>query len=216
MAAEQIANQIKEHKLIAILRGVPIKQLLPIADALYEGGVRLIECTFDHAREDCVEANVEMIAALVKHLGKRMAVGAGTVLTTEEVRATIDAGGQMIISPDANPDVIAEAVRLGAASIPGALTPTEIVRAYSAGAHFVKIFPAGSMGPDYIRAIRAPLNHIPMLAVGGIEPETIAAYLKAGISGFGVGSPLLPQREIERGNYAAITARARAFFAAMG
>jgi len=214
-SAESIVRQIEQNKLIAILRGVPGEQLAPIADALYEGGVRLIECTFDHSRDDCVAANAEMIAALRRHLGERMAVGAGTVLTIEEVRAAVDAGGQMVISPNVNREVIAEALKLGAVSIPGALTPTEVAFAWEQGAHFVKIFPAGSMGPEYIKAIRAPLSHIKMLAVGGIEPEVIPAYVKAGISGFGVGGPLLPKDEIARGNYQAVTERARAFVSAL-
>jgi 2-dehydro-3-deoxyphosphogluconate aldolase/(4S)-4-hydroxy-2-oxoglutarate aldolase len=100
--------------------------------------------------------------------------------------------------------------------MPGALTPTEIVSAWDAGAHFVKLFPAGELGIGYIKAVRAPLHHIPMLAVGGVEPGNIADYLKAGISGFGVGSPLLPKADIERGNYSAITERARAFVDAIG
>ena len=213
---ERVREQIARGKLIAILRDMPADKLLPVADALYQGGVRLIECTFDHAKEDCVLRTRRAIEALVRHAGDDMLVGAGTVLTLEEVHATVEAGGTFIISPGADEEVIRETRKMGAVSIPGALTPTEIAAAWRAGAHFVKIFPAGNMGADYIKAIRAPLGHIPMMAVGGVTPESIPEYLCAGICGFCIGGPLLPKKEIEAGNYGAVTQRAREFFAAMG
>ena len=208
---QAIINNIRQYRIIAILRDMPQDKLLPVADALFAGGIRLIECTFDHTREDAVSANCAMIELLANHMRGRMTVGAGTVLTPAEVRATIDAGGEIIISPNADPAVICAARGAGAVSVPGAFTPTEVVSAYAAGAHFVKIFPAGSLGADYIRAIRAPLKHIPMLAVGGVNPEDMPAYLQAGISGFGIGSPLLPAADIERGDFKAVERRARAF-----
>ena len=209
-----VVERIKSGKIVAILRGIPEAQLGFIADALYEGGVRAIECTFDHRREDCVLANSHMIGFLVKHVGDTMDVGSGTALTPEEARSTVEAGGRFVISPNVDAAVIAETVRLGAVSMPGALTPTEIAAAWQAGAHFVKIFPAGEMGAGYVKAVRAPLAHIPMLAVGGITPENIPDFLKAGVCGFGVGSPLLPKADIAAGNYAAIAERARRFVAA--
>ena len=117
----------------------------------------------------------------------------------------------LIVSPNTDRAVIARTREKGALSLPGAMTPTEIAQAHAWGAHYVKLFPAGELGLSYIKAIRAPLRHIPMLAVGGVEPGNVADYLKAGISGFGVGSPIAPKAEIDRGDYAAITARARAF-----
>ena len=209
-----VIERIRAGRIIAILRGVPQEKLGFIADALYEGGVRAIECTFDHRREDCIAANAHMIEYLARHAEDRMVVGSGTALTVEEARVTVEAGGCFVISPNVNGNVIHEAVRLGAVSIPGAMTPTEIVAAWEAGAHFVKLFPAGNLGAGYIKAIRAPLSHIPMLAVGGVTPENMPDYLRAGICGFGIGSPLLPKADIEAGNYAAITERARRFMAA--
>lgn len=209
--AAGICGKIHEHGLIAILRNVPPERLMPIAEALYLGGVRLIECTFDHSRADGIASNAAMIRDLAEGMRGRMEVGAGTVLSRAEVEATIEAGGSFIISPGADAVIIRATREMGAVSIPGALTPTEIAMAHDAGAHFVKIFPAGSMGAEYIKAIRAPLRHVPMLAVGGINPSDIADYMGAGIIGFGVGSPLLPARDIERGNYSAVTERAQAF-----
>ena len=206
-----VIERIKTGKIIAILRGIPEEKLGFIADALYEGGVRAIECTFDHRREDCVAANARMIEFLARHVRGSMDVGSGTALTVEEVHATVQAGGEFVISPNVNADVIRETARLGAVSIPGAMTPTEIVSAWEAGAHFVKLFPAGELGAGYVKAVRAPLSHIPMLAVGGVTPENIPDYVKAGIIGFGVGSPLLPKSDVEAGNWAAIAERARRF-----
>ena len=210
-----VIERIRKGKIVAILRGVPEEKLGFIAEALQKGGVRAIECTFDHTREDCVEANGRMISRLAALTGPDMDIGAGTVLTPEEVRAAVEAGGLFIISPNVNERVIGESKRLGAVSIPGALTPTEIVSAWEAGADFVKLFPAGQLGAGYIKAVRAPLKHIPMLAVGGVTPENIPDYLDAGICGFGIGSPLLPKAVIEANNWAAVTERARRFVEAV-
>lgn len=211
MNAETIIREVKDNRIVAILRGMPEDKLIATAEALYAGGIRLIECTFDHSRADCIEANCRMISMLAEHFAGRMHVGAGTVLTAEEAEAAVRAGGEFIISPNVDEKVIARTRELGAVSMPGALTPTEIVNAWSAGAHFVKVFPAGDMGAGYIKSVRAPLKHIPMLAVGGITPENIPAYLAAGVCGFGVGSPLLPKADIDSGNYEAVTERARKF-----
>ena len=210
-----VIERIKRGRIIAILRGVPEEKLGFIAEALFKGGVRAIECTFDHRRADCIEANRRMIAALTRLAGEDMDAGSGTALSLEEVRATLEAGGRFVISPNVNPAVIAETVKLGAVSIPGALTPTEIVTAWEAGAHFVKLFPAGQLGAGYIKAVRAPLSHIPMLAVGGVTPENIPEFLDAGVGGFGIGSPLLPKAVIEAGNWTAITERAKRFVDAL-
>ena len=206
-----VIERIKTGKIIAILRGIPEEKLGFIADALYEGGVRAIECTFDHKREDCVAANARMIEFLARHVRGSMDVGSGTALTVEEVHATVQAGGAFVISPNVNERVIGETVKLGAVSIPGAMTPTEIAAAWEAGAHFVKLFPAGELGAGYVKAVRAPLSHIPMLAVGGVTPENIPDFVKAGIIGFGVGSPLLPKADVEAGNWATIAERAKRF-----
>ena len=208
---EKVISSVYEGKVVAILRGVQEDKLIPIAEALYEGGIRMIECTFDHGREDCIEANCRMISRLVEHFEGRIHVGAGTVLTTEEVDATVAAGGEFIISPNVDEAVIRHTREIGAVSMPGAMTPTEIVNAWKAGAHFVKVFPAGDLGVSYMKSVRAPLKHIPMLAVGGIMPENIPDFIRAGVCGFGVGSPLLPKGAVETGDYKAITERARQF-----
>jgi len=208
---QSIIRCVYDEKIIAILRGVREDWLLKVADALYEGGIRMMECTFDHADPDCIRNNCRQISMLARHFGGRIHVGAGSVLKAEEVDATIEAGGSFIISPNVGESVIRRTRELGAVSIPGALTPTEIDNAWEAGAHFVKIFPAGNFGVKYIKAIRAPLKHIPMLAVGGIERDDMSAYMKAGVCGFGLGTQLLPKEIVESMNYNMLAHRTRSF-----
>ena len=202
---EAALEQIKRTRLVAILRGIGSGQALDIASALYEGGVRALEFTFDHDDPDCVAHNCERIHAVRSRFPEDLLVGCGTALTVEEVEKSIAAGGQLVISPNTNVEVIRRTRELGAVSMPGALTPTEIVTAYE----------AGELGVGYIRAVRGPLGHIPMTAVGGVRPETIASFLDAGVVGFGVGGELVRKDLLRAGDMAGITARAREFVAAI-
>ena len=142
-----------------------------------------------------------------------MFVGAGTVTTTELVELTAKAGGKFIISPDTNPDVIRRTRELDMVSMPGALTPTEIMTAHRAGADYVKLFPAGDLGPNYVKAVRAPISHVKMTAVGGINEKNMADFLKAGVCGFGIGGNLANKAWIEAGEFDKITETARAMVA---
>ena len=144
-----------------------------------------------------------------------MYIGAGTVLTREQVRLTKEAGGLFIISPNVDEAVIRETCALGLVSMPGALTPTEICNAHSFGADFVKLFPAGDMGVGYVKSVKAPLSHIKMLAVGGINEKTIASYLRTGVCGFGIGSNIVSKKMVDENDYQGITALAREFVAAI-
>lgn len=206
---------LRKTRLVAILRGVSSEQVLDIASALYEGGVRALEVTFDHDDCDCVAHNCECIHEICSCFPDDLLVGCGTALTVEEVEKSIEAGGRLVISPNTDVAVIRRTRELGAVSMPGALTPTEIVTAYEAGADLVKLFPAGELGVDYIRAIRGPLGYIPMMAVGGVRPETVAAFLEAGVIGFGVGGELVRKEFLRKGDMTGITARAREFINAI-
>ena len=155
--------------------------------------------------------NCERIHAVRSRFPDDLLVGCGTALTVEEVEKSVAAGGQLVISPNTDAAVIRRTRELGAVSMPGALTPTEIVAAYQAGADLVKLFPAGELGVGYIRAVRGPLSHIPMTAVGGVRPETVAAFLDAGVVGFGVGGELVRKDLLRAGDMAGLTARAREF-----
>lgn len=209
-------EQFLSTKLIAIVRGVEPHAQEQLAEALYAGGIRLLEITFDQRGRCPAEETAETIHRLAQRMEGRMAVGAGTVLTKEQVQLAHQAGAQYILSPDTNPAIIAETKRLQMLSFPGALTPSEVQCAYASGADFVKLFPAGSLGAEYIRAILAPLAHIPVLAVGGVDETTIPAYLDAGVCGFGVGSTLVRRDWIAQGRFPELTALAEQYTKAIG
>ena len=170
----------------------------------------LFESTFDHRRDDCVAENAEKIAALVAALGDRMSIGAGTVLSVDEVRAAHDAGAAFVVSPDSDPEVIAETKRLGMVSIPGAMTPTEIKRAWSLGADVVKLFPADDLGYHYIQNLKGPMPHIPLMATGGVNPDTIPEFLSRGIMAVGTGITIFRPDLVAAEDYEGIKALARA------
>ncbi len=200
---DTVLELIEKYKLIAIIRNVEREDLIPLCNALYEGGVRLVEITFS-SDGLCDERTAQDIRLVAEHFAGKLAVGAGTVVTTEQVLMTRDAGGQFIISPDTSKDVIGETKKSGLVSIPGALTPTEIIDAYSFGADFVKVFPVGKSGCEYIKAIKAPLSHIPMLAVGGVDLNNLGEYLAAGVNGVGIGSNIVHKEYIKQKDFAAI------------
>lgn len=202
---------IQKEKLVAILRDIPQEKTLPLVEALYKGGVRILEFTFDHLYPNYMEDTLSKLRAAREAFGKEMLLGCGTVLTLEEADAAAVSGAQLIVSPHADVRLIAHTKRKNIISMPGAFTPTEIVAAYQAGADFVKLFPAGELGIDYIKAVRAPLPHIPMMAVGGVSPQNVGAFLRAGAAGFGVGSYLSQSDLIAAGDYDTIQKRALAF-----
>lgn len=208
---EKIKELIRNEHMIVIVRGVKSEQLIPLAEAMYEGGVRLLEITYSANGKVSDEETAKNIGALVEHFGDRMQIGAGTVLTEKQVALTAAAGGKYIISPNANPAVIAATRKAGLVSIPAAYTPTEIEAAYECGADFVKLFPVTSLGPSYVKAVRGPLNHIPLLAVGGVDLSNLADYAKAGVSGFGIGGNIVDKKMLEAGDYAAITDLAKRY-----
>ncbi|MBQ8879807.1 MAG: bifunctional 4-hydroxy-2-oxoglutarate aldolase/2-dehydro-3-deoxy-phosphogluconate aldolase [Clostridia bacterium] len=194
---------IKKHKLIAIIRNVESEDLLPLCQALYDGGVRLVEVTFssDGLSDEKIGRDIRLIS---EHFDGRLVVGAGTVITKKQVFLTRKAGGKFIISPNTNRSIIRKTKKLGLVSIPGALTPTEIAYAYSFGADFVKVFPTEALGGEYIKAVRAPLSNVPLLAVGGVDLANLKEYLKAGVDGVGIGSNIVHKGYIEQKNFAAI------------
>ncbi len=205
----QIIQKIEEEKIIAIVRGVGPEQCMKVADALYAGGIRLMEVTYDQKNPASFQATADAIAAIAKAYEGRMFVGAGTVTTPELVEMTAKAGGKFIISPDVNVDVIKRTVELEMVSMPGAMTPTEVMTAHWAGADFVKLFPVGNLGVSYVKALRAPISHVKLMAVGGVNEGNIADFLAAGICGVGVGGNLANKKWIEAGEFDKITETAR-------
>ena len=148
---------------------------------------------------------------LCKHFDNRMLIGAGTVLTKKQVELTKQAGGSFIISPNTNSSIIKYTIANEMVSIPGALTPSEVELAYEYGADFVKLFPVTSLGINYVKAIRAPLSHIPLLAVGGIDLYNIKDYFKAGICGIGIGSNIVDKKLLAKNDWDGITDLARQY-----
>ena len=210
---EQVINSVKNEKLIVIVRGVEKEKLIPLAEAMYDGGIRLLEITFSANGKVSDEETAENIKMLSEHFEGRMFIGAGTVLSEKQVELTKNAGGKFIISPDTNGNVIKKARELDMVSMPGALTPSEVQAAHSYGADFVKLFPVCSLGSEYVKAIKAPLSHIDMLAVGGVHDGNMAEYLKAGVSGFGIGSNIIDKKALSEDNYKAITELAKKYVA---
>lgn len=212
---DNIIKAIEKEKLIVIVRGVEREKLIPLAEAMYEGGIRLLEVTYSANGAVSDEDTAENIRMLCEYFGDRMYIGAGTVIKPEQVELTKAAGGKFIISPDAYESVIKKTRELDMVSMPGALTATEIQAAHRAGADFVKMFPITNMGTEYVKAVKAPLSHIKLLAVGGVDQNNMKDYLKAGVSGFGVGSNITNKKMIEEEDFAGITALAKEYVAAV-
>lgn len=206
-----IHSELKKHKIIAIIRGLNLKDIIPTTKALYDGGIRFIEVTFDQSSPSCIEDTSQAIRAIVSHFGTDVFVGAGTVLTVDQVEAAVSAGAKYIISPNFDKRVVKKTLDLGAISMPGALTPSEITDAYNYGADYIKLFPVSQLGLSYIKALKAPLSHIPMLAVGGVNVENFKEALKTGIVGVGIGSGIVNKKYIEDKQFEKITEIARQF-----
>ncbi len=206
-----VIKAIEENKIIAIIRGVAKDKLIPLAEALYDGGIRMLEVTYSADKSVSDEETADSVRMLAEHFGDRLYVGSGTVITPEQVRLTKAAGGSFIISPNTDLDVIRESNNCGLVSIPGTVTPTEIQYASTAGADFVKLFPATNLGAEYIKAVKAPLSHVKILAVGGISPDNMEQYLKAGACGFGIGSNIIDKKAINEGRFNDITVLAREY-----
>ena len=212
MNKEQVMQCIDEYKIIAIVRGLKKPELLQTVEAMYRGGIRLAEITFDQSGRFASEYTAECISAVAQAFAGRVTVGAGTVMTERQVELACNAGAQYIISPDTNEAVIRRTSELGMVSIPGALTPTEIAFAHRCGADYVKLFPAGELGISYIKAVKAPLNHIKMLAVGGVNVNNLKEFLAAGV-GVGIGSDIVRKDLIQAGRFDQITELAQRYTA---
>lgn len=204
-----VLSQILKHKIVAIIRGADPHDVLKIARALHEGGINVLEVTLNSANA------LEVIKQLSQTMKDKMLIGAGTVLDEESTASAVSAGARFIISPYFNKEIIKTTKQLGAVSIPGAFTPTEIVNAYSSGGDIIKVFPASS-NVNYIKEIRAPLPHIPLMPTGGITLENIGEFQKAGAVAFGIGTALVNTKEKITDEYLKqLTERAQQFVQAV-
>ncbi|TQI68324.1 bifunctional 4-hydroxy-2-oxoglutarate aldolase/2-dehydro-3-deoxy-phosphogluconate aldolase [Clostridium sp. KNHs216] len=211
VSIDKIMRALRTNKIIAIMRGLAVEDVTPTVRALYEGGIRLLEITFNQNSSTCITDTQKSIEAARNLDLPGLMVGAGTVLTVGQVEAACQAGAQYILTPNTKRQVIQAAGNLGLAVFAGAFTPSEIVDAYDYGADCVKVFPAGDLGPDYIKSLRAPLNHIPMIAVGGIHSDNLNIFANTGVIGFGIGSNIVDAKAIRDKNFDSITELARKY-----
>lgn len=204
MEKQENLQIIIDSGVIAVIRGMEVDKVVNIVDALLEGGVKALEITLNSP------GAIDLIEEVSERVKDTDAiVGAGTVLDGETARAAILAGAEFVFAPNLNQDVIEVCNRYGKVVIPGVMTPTEIVNAYQAGADLVKIFPAGVMGPKYIKSVKGPLNHIPMMPTGGVGLDNAADFIEAGVVALGVGSALMDKEAIAEENYEVITEKAK-------
>ncbi len=194
MGRHEALRQVLDCGIVAIIRSDSPDQLTDVAEALYEGGINVIEVTFT------VPNVLDILSAVRKRLGDKILLGAGTVLDAESARAAILAGAEFVVSPILNLSVIQLAHRYDCLVMPGAYTPTEIVQAWEAGADIVKVFPASVGGPSYIKALRGPLPQIRLLPTGGVNLETLPDFLKAGACAVGLGGSLVEQQALRSGD----------------
>lgn len=209
-------NKLLDSKIVAIVRGIPEAQVVDLGEALYAGGIRCMEVTFDQSSEEKSAETLRSIQMLTRALGGRMCIGAGTVMSAEQVQRAADAGALYMISPNIDRDVIERTKELGLVSIPGAMTASEVAFAHACGADIVKIFPAGSLGPDYFKSILGPLKHIRLQATGGVNVDNCAAFLAAGAVGLGIGGNLVDKRLAAQGRFDELTGIAREYVRAAG
>lgn len=206
---ETVLEWVAREKVVAIVRGAESSVCTRVAEALYAGGIRLMEITYDQRSPESWEDTAAAIGQTARRVEGRMLVGAGTVTEPGLVELTHRAGGCFIISPDTNEAVIRRTRELDMLSMPGAMTPTEILTAHRAGADFVKLFPAAGLGPAYLRAVCAPLSHVKIMVVGGIDEKNVSAFLAAGAAGAGVGGNLANRQWIRDGAWDKITQAAQ-------
>lgn len=208
---EEIIRGVEENKIIVIMRGFTTEQLLRAVDAMYKGGIRLVEVTFDQAGVTSDETTASNIRTLVETFKDKVRIGAGTVITENQVELAYKAGAEYIISPDCYESVIKKTRELGMVSIPGVFTPTEAANAYRFGADFAKLFPNSEVDLSYLKALSAPLSHIKFLSVGGVNHENIKDYLAAGAKGVGVATAIADKTAIFNDDYDEIKRRAKLF-----
>ena len=206
MQKSEVIRQIRETGIVPVVRAASADEAMRAIDAIKEGGVSVLEITMT------VPGAVRVIEEIAARFGADATVGAGTVLDAETARACILAGAQFIVSPALDLETIACCRRYGVAVLPGALTPTEVVEAWTAGADFVKVFPAGALGgASYIKSLKAPLPQIELVPTGGVSLKTAADFIRAGASALGVGADLVDTKALAEGRGNLITERARQF-----
>jgi 2-dehydro-3-deoxyphosphogluconate aldolase/(4S)-4-hydroxy-2-oxoglutarate aldolase len=203
---QEVKDRLQSQGLIPVLRSKSSVEAHALVEAMLRGGVTVMEVTMT------VPGAIGVIRSLREKYGDQLLLGAGTVLDAQQCAAAVEAGAEFVVSPSLHREVISRTKDLGKVSIPGALTPTEVVTAWNAGADFVKIFPCSAMGgPSYLKALKAPLPHISLIPTGGVTVETASQYLKAGAAALGVGSDLVNAAALAQGKPDLITEMAKKY-----
>jgi 2-dehydro-3-deoxyphosphogluconate aldolase/(4S)-4-hydroxy-2-oxoglutarate aldolase len=205
VSKESQLQQVLEGGIVAVVRAPDSQQLVEVARALADGGVRVVEITMT------VPGALEVLRQVREALGDRVLLGAGTVLDPETARAALLAGAEYIVAPTVNLDVIRLCRRYDKLVMPGAFTPTEILSAWEAGADIVKVFPADVVGPAFFKALRGPLPQVRVMPTGGVDLSTAAAFLKAGACCLGIGGQLVEPRAVAERNFDRIRDLARQY-----
>ena len=206
MDRNEIIKQIEDIGVVPVVRAASSDEAMRAIDAIREGGIHVLEITMT------VPGAIRVIEDVVKKFGSDVLVGAGTVLDPETARACLLAGAQFIVSPALNLDTIAMCRRYSSPVMPGVLTPTEVITAWSAGADFVKVFPCGAVGgASYVKNLKGPFPQIKIIPTGGVSLKTAADFSKAGAAALGVGTDLVDVKAIREGNAHIVTERARQF-----
>ncbi|MCQ6559552.1 bifunctional 4-hydroxy-2-oxoglutarate aldolase/2-dehydro-3-deoxy-phosphogluconate aldolase [Paenibacillus mendelii] len=201
----QMLDRLLQEKVVAIFRYIEDQYADQAAQALLDGGISMMEITMN------TEGATGMISRWREKFGEQASIGAGTVLDLDMAKEAVAAGSQFIISPNLDESVVAYGYENGVPVWPGCMTPTEIVRAWKAGAEAVKVFPMGTLGWKYLAEIRAPLDKIPMMGTGGVDLDNIADYFRAGACAVGMGSKLVNLDWVRSGRFDLLTERARKF-----
>lgn len=205
MSAE-IKAEIERICLVPVLRAQSEEIGHAIVEAMIVGGVTVVEVTMT------VPGAIDLLRALKRKYGNRLLLGSGTVTTAAQAAATIEAGAEFVVSPSLHPEVIAKTKELGKVSIPGALTPTEVITAWNAGGDYVKVFPCSAVGgASYLRALLAPFPELQLIPTGGVTQQTAAEFLKAGARALGVGADLVNTKAITDGQPELVTNAARSY-----
>ncbi len=206
MEKREIFNRMVSEGVIPVVRVSSAQEAMDVSDAIKEGGVSLIEITMS------VQGAIDVIKELTRKYKDEIIMGAGTILDPETGRAALLAGAQFIVSPTLNLDLIHLAHRYSAVVIPGAMTPTEILSAWNAGADMVKVFPAAQLGgPEYLKALKGPLPQILLVPTGGVNLQNAGAFIKAGATALGVGGELVDKKAVKEKKFNVITENTRAF-----
>jgi 2-dehydro-3-deoxyphosphogluconate aldolase / (4S)-4-hydroxy-2-oxoglutarate aldolase len=208
--SEQAKIRLEQLGLIPVLRAGSVETANALVDAMMAGGVDVIEVTMT------VPSALTLLRELKQRYGNALLLGSGTVTDAAQAEATIDAGAEFVVSPSLHPDVITKTRELGAISIPGALTPTEVITAWRAGADYVKVFPCSAMGgASYLKSLLAPFRDLKLIPTGGVTLQTAADFLKAGARALGVGTDLVNAAAISEGKPEIVTDTARAYLQAI-